>query len=168
MAQPIEYYLAHPDEPCITLTAQGRTITAPSMRERFAAGVQPGEPEVCWEWRGSRTNWNYGRIRISNQSVGAHRVSFVLAGGDLLAPSVLHHCDNPPCVNPAHLFNGTNGDNVRDMMAKGRGWQQNKTHCQYGHEFATQNVIWKPNGSYQCRLCHNRVQAGYQRSRRKR
>lgn len=129
-------------------------MVRPSIRERFNMWVTPTTLKKCWEWEGSRTNWNYGRIRVGGQSTGAHRVAFILAGGSLEFPSILHKCDNPPCCNYSHLFQGTNGDNVRDMMAKGRGWQQQKTHCKLGHEFTPDNMLPKPNGSFQCLACH--------------
>jgi hypothetical protein len=75
----------------------------------------------CLEWsRGCFSN-GYGRLKISGRSLKAHRVSWVLHKGSLLVPTlILHHCDNPPCVDPLHLFDGSHADNIADMDAKGR------------------------------------------------
>lgn len=153
MARRIDYYLEHPDE--VPTTKRKNPVRIPlTMRERFAQYMTPGLLDECWKWRGSFTGAGYGMINLGNQHIMAHRVSFVLAGGALLDPIVLHDCDNPPCVNPAHLRNGTQGDNMRDMMAKGRGWQQQKTCCRHGHPFVPENMLSKPNGSFQCLTCH--------------
>ena len=75
----------------------------------------------CWEWNRSRDRAGYGRFGRSGK---AHRYALALATGGTMPDSHIqacHHCDNPPCVNPAHLFWGTQVDNSRDMSAKGRG-----------------------------------------------
>lgn len=83
--------------------------------ERLASG--------CWFWSGGRNAKGYGRIKIKNHYHFAHRASFAIVSGVLPGSLfVCHRCDNPPCVNPDHLFLGTNGDNLRDMWAKGRGF----------------------------------------------
>lgn len=77
----------------------------------------------CWLWIGSRTKKGYGSYYAGNRRVEhAHRVAYKLAYGDY-DPNlhVLHRCDNPPCVNPKHLFLGTNYDNVMDRVRKNRG-----------------------------------------------
>jgi hypothetical protein len=76
----------------------------------------------CREWSGSRDPRGYGRVGWRGKVVLTHRLAWELAHGAI--PSgllVLHHCDNPPCCEPSHLFIGTQSDNIQDMLAKGRG-----------------------------------------------
>lgn len=90
-----------------------------SVVDRFWRYVQ--KTSTCWIWTGGRNKQNYGRIGVSGRMVPAHRVSWELHNGAI--PNglfVCHTCDNPPCVNPTHLWLGTTTDNARDMAAKGR------------------------------------------------
>lgn len=91
-----------------------------SAEPRFWPKVE--QTDGCWLWNGATDSSGYGHLRVSPSSVAkAHRVSYLLAHGELPDGTlVLHRCDNPPCVNPAHLFLGSNADNRRDCMAKGR------------------------------------------------
>ncbi len=73
----------------------------------------------CWEWQGYRDPAGYGQIRIDKKLHKTHRLAFGLTYG--YSPEVIcHHCDNPSCCNPEHLFGGTHADNVADRQAKGR------------------------------------------------
>lgn len=76
----------------------------------------------CWNWQASTLRKGYGRFSVRKVLVQAHRFSWMLANGRGIPAGlqVLHSCDNPRCVNPNHLSIGTNGDNVRDCVAKGR------------------------------------------------
>lgn len=80
-------------------------------------------PELgsCWIWTGSTDGHGYGSIRRNGVLHKAHRVSYVFAHGSIDENlNVLHKCDNPSCVNPCHLFLGTQKENVQDMVKKGR------------------------------------------------
>lgn len=86
---------------------------------RFWARVQQGDG--CWEWTGFRDPKGYGRFQFEGRPMGVHRLSWLLHHGPIPAGlHVLHRCDNPPCVNPDHLWLGTNDDNIADRHAKGR------------------------------------------------
>jgi len=75
---------------------------------------------TCWEWHGGKDHDGYGRFKVEGKLWQAHRYSIVLDGRDPIGKVVMHTCDNPSCVNPAHLQLGTQADNVKDMIAKGR------------------------------------------------
>lgn len=90
-----------------------------SREQRFLKKV--GKTPFCWLWRGSKSAGGYGRIMINYRRVRAHRLSWEIYHGDIPPGMfVCHICDNPLCVNPNHLFLGTNKDNVMDMVGKGR------------------------------------------------
>ena len=74
----------------------------------------------CWEWKGANDG-RYGQFYLNGRNVKAHRVSYELAYGEIPAGlNICHKCDNTKCVNPAHLFAGTQTDNLQDCIKKGR------------------------------------------------
>lgn len=122
-------------------------------------------PSGCWEWQSTTNGTGYGIVIAQSPGdpsyplhMRAHRLSYLLHYGpppqDML---VLHTCDNPPCVNPEHLYLGTQQDNMRDAAGRRRTAAQQKTHCPYGHPYDAANTYVVPRtGHRQCRICRAR------------
>lgn len=87
--------------------------------DRFWARVDKSGD--CWTWSGLKKGNGYGRVWWDGRGTTAHRAAWMIANGPI-PPGlcVLHRCDNPPCCNPAHLFAGTQQQNIADKVAKGR------------------------------------------------
>lgn len=87
---------------------------------RFWLKIKRGDPYECWLWQAGKEH-GYGSFRMGGRSLRAHRLAWELANGPIpTGKHVLHHCDNPPCCNPAHLYVGTNVENGRDRKERGR------------------------------------------------
>lgn len=89
-----------------------------AMSESFWNRVDKSGPDNCWPWLGYTDQKGYGRLRFIN----THRAAWILTNGRMITSEeqVLHHCDNPPCCNPKHLFLGDHDINMADMVSKGR------------------------------------------------
>lgn len=91
------------------------------VARRFEARLDH-QPSGCWVWPGATSPKGYGHIRVRGEQVSTHRFALERALGRPLLPGMLacHTCDNPPCCNPVHLFEGTHSENSLDMDRKGR------------------------------------------------
>lgn len=124
--------------------------------ERFLKLIH--KTRTCWFWIGCLSGRGYGKFKLGNL-MEAHRAAWLLFKGPIPnGMQVLHHCDTKQCVNPAHLFVGTQIDNMRDAISKGSyGGVENllKTHCKRGHELSGHNLVSTGHGSRGCRRCRN-------------
>lgn len=93
-----------------------------TLEERFWSKADTsGGPDTCWEWQACKNDMGYGQFRTSERAHYAHRFSWTLTKGPLDSEAcVLHRCDNPGCVNPAHLFLGSRTENAADRVSKNR------------------------------------------------
>lgn len=143
--------------------------------ERFWNKVN--KTESCWLWIASvGSNNGYGCIKFEGKTQQAHRVSWKLRHGEIPAGMlVLHRCDIPLCVNPEHLFLGTQSDNMRDCRDKGRlaipvlcglhNHNARKTHCKQGHLLVDENV-YRYGTERQCRICKQQARRKYELKQR--
>lgn len=142
------------------------------IEERFWPKTEPEPNSGCLLWTASAVTCNgkqwYGVIGAGGRKGGtvlAHRVAFVLAGGELSpGMDVMHTCDNSLCVNAAHLVLGTRQDNMRHCSDVGRAVIPGReerlatTHCPRGHEYTIENTgVSLSRSRYRtrrCRTCH--------------
>lgn len=133
-----------------------------TLLERFWPKIDLGDGGPgCWEWN-ARIDDGYGRIGVRTGKRWnirrAHRVAYeLLRGGIPTGLHVLHHCDNRRCVNPDHLFLGSNGDNVRDRDNKGRaacGERNGRGNAKLEAKVVAEIRLRSTSGASQRRLAH--------------
>jgi hypothetical protein len=93
----------------------------PFTQEQFWARVS--KTDNCWEWQGYKNPQGYGKQGYQNKNWLTHRLSLYFSGIDIKDKIVCHHCDNPACVRPDHLYAGTKQDNSNDAKTRNRLWK---------------------------------------------
>lgn len=129
--------------------------------ERFMSHVDTtGGTGSCWPWMAARGRDGYGLFSVNRRTITATRWLLGYLRGKPLNPVpsphpeyALHHCDNPPCCNPDHLYVGTAAENMRDMEVRQRSFHSRQTHCKHGHRFDEANTRITRKGRRACRKC---------------
>lgn len=157
-----------------------------TLQERFDEKWMPEPNSGCWLWLGANDNrFGYGKFCFRGRNQMATRVSWFLRHGALPEPklNMCHKCDTPACVNPDHLFLGTQSDNQLDSIRKGRhkysrgygkDWNIARTRivvkkeiCKNGHPLSGENLYVCPKGWAGCKECRREQTYAFKRKNKR-
>jgi hypothetical protein len=144
------------------------------LLSRFWSKVKLGEPDECWEWTAGHDGRGYGQFWANGRTRRAPQVAWEIYNLTEFpkGKGACHTCDNPPCVNPSHIWPGTQKENSHDCVRKGRHvpatspWNRGITHCKSGHEFTPANTYVTAAGYRQCQACMREFRRKWRESRR--
>lgn len=150
------------------MTEATQSLLPADVVARFWDNVDKRGPDDCWLWKGSKNDTGYGGMTYGGRRRRATHISYEIDKGTPFPTGMLarHTCDNPPCVNPAHILPGTDRDNVRDMLQRRRHHYQKKTHCIHGHPLEGDNLMMLRNNWRRCRTCHRADLKRYKQKRK--
>jgi HNH endonuclease len=128
----------------------------PGLQEKFWPKVKVSSASQCWEWQGPITHKGYGAFSVGRRPIPAHRFAYAAKVGPIADELVLDHiCRNRLCVNPAHLRQVTQRENILCGIGP-TAINSRKTHCPQGHEYAPPNLTFNSRGERLCVECEAR------------
>ena len=147
----------------------GSDLEPAEMRDFYVRGNVTISENGCYIWGRSLHAAGYGQVYVKGRGMTlAHRRAWELANKGVLGSLdvVCHQCDNPPCVNPAHLEVGDHARNIREAIERGLAkpgeYNRKKNRCIRGHEYSAANTYVRPDGTGRvCKKCRAIWTANY-------
>lgn len=130
-----------------------KTTKLYKLEVRFWKYIGPMDANGCWPWVGSVNNGGYGQFQFNGKYGMAHKYSYLLYKGDIVAPLTVDHlCRNRRCVNPSHMEIVTNKENILRGFSPS-ALNSRKTQCLRGHKYSSANTYLDKLGHRFCRKC---------------
>lgn len=133
-----------------------RIRTAEDRQSRIEGRIKQDPKSGCWIWTGLKHATGYGYVSYLGRKYQAHRFVYETMSGEIPLGKILcHTCDNPECVNPAHMFIGTHATNAEDKVLKKRHPRSSATTCKNGHQITPENNYYAvhPTSGRKYRRC---------------